>query len=137
MIDEKEFQRWFKQAEHNLKSSRADAEDGDYDWACFKAQQASEMAIKALIVSFGKIIKGHSIFDLLKAVETFGITIPEDMLKCARRLDKFYIPTRYPDAIGLGSPFESFDEDDFKVALRCCESILFFIESEFRNAKGN
>ncbi|MEW6675100.1 MAG: HEPN domain-containing protein [Nitrospirota bacterium] len=59
MIDEKEFQRWFKQAEHNLKSSKADAEDGDYDWACFKAQQASEIAILSFIEGEFKNAKGN------------------------------------------------------------------------------
>lgn len=137
MIDEKEFHRWFSQARHNLKSSKSDAEDGDYDWACFKAQQAAEISIKALIVSLGKIVRGHSVFDLLKALEDFGIVVTEDLLKCAKKLDKFYIPTRYPDAIGLGSPFENFDEDDFKIALTCSESILLFIEGVFRNAQDN
>jgi HEPN domain-containing protein len=137
IIDEKEFQRWFKQSEHNLKSAKADAKAQYYDWACFKAQQASETAIKALIVSLGKIVKGHSIFDLLKTLETFGISISENMLKCARKLDKFYIPTRYPDAIGLRSPFENFDADDFKVALKCSESILGFAKKVFENVKNN
>jgi HEPN domain-containing protein len=137
MIDEKEFLRWFKQAEHNLKSAKSDAKDGSFDWACFKAQQAAEMAIKALIVSFGKIVKGHSIFDLLKTLEMFGLVLTEELLRCARKLDKFYIPTRYPDAIGLGSPFEGFDSEDFDLALQCCESILLFIKKEFENVKDH
>ena len=137
MIDEKEFYRWLKQAEHNFKSAKSDADEGDYDWACFKTQQASEIAIKALIVSLGKIVKGHSTFDLLKTLETFGISILEELLKCARKLDKFYIPTRYPDAIGLGSPFENFDSEDFEVAVKCSESILSFVKREFENAKNN
>ncbi|MCX7912969.1 MAG: HEPN domain-containing protein [Thermodesulfovibrionales bacterium] len=137
MIDEKEFFRWFKQAEHNLRSAKSDAKDGSFDWACFKAQQAAEIAIKGLIVSLGKIVKGHSIFDLLKNLELFGFAITGDLLKCARKLDKFYIPTRYPDAIGLGSPFESFDSEDFEVALRCSETILLFVKKEFENVKDN
>lgn len=137
MVDDKEFERWFKQAKHNLKSSKSDAKEGDYDWACFKAQQASEIAIKALIVSLGKIIKGHSVFDLLRSLEDLGISVQGDLFKCARKLDKFYIPTRYPDAIGLGSPYESFDEDDYKVALKCCEDILSFIEQAFSNVKNH
>lgn len=137
MLDEKEFFRWFKQAEHNLKSAKSDAEDESFDWACFKAQQASEMAVKGLIASLGKIVKGHSIYDLLKTLETYGFEITKELLRCARKLDKFYIPTRYPDAIGLGSPFESFDSEDFDIALRCSEAILLFIKKEFENAKSN
>ncbi|MCX8030273.1 MAG: HEPN domain-containing protein [Thermodesulfovibrionales bacterium] len=137
MIDEKEFFRWFKQAEHNLRSAKSDAQDDSFDWACFKAQQAAEMAVKALIVCLGKIVKGHSIFDLLKTLELFGFATTEELLKCARKLDKFYIPTRYPDAIGLGSPFESFDSEDFEVALRCSEAILLFVKKEFENVKDN
>jgi HEPN domain-containing protein len=137
MIDEEEFHRWLRQAEHNLKSAKSDAEQGDYDWACFKAQQASEIAIKALTISMGKIIKGHSVFDLLKCLGEFGLSVSDELLRCARKLDKFYIPTRYPDAIGLGSPYESFDKEDSDYAIKCSEAIFSFIRQGFENAKNN
>lgn len=131
MIDDKEFYRWFKQAEHNLNSAKNDAIEAEHDWACFKAQQAAEIAVKALIVSFGKIIKGHSSYDLLKHLEEFGLIPSEELFRCARKLDKFYIPTRYPDAIGLGSPYESFDIEDSNYAIKSSELILSFIKQEF------
>lgn len=137
MFDEKEFLRWFKQAEHNLESAKRDAAEGDYDWACFKAQQAAEIAIKAFITCMGKIIKSHSTVDLLAVIAGFGVNVPEKIMKCARKLDKFYIPTRYPDAIGLGSPYESYDAEEFKVALKCSEQILALVKKEIKNAKNH
>jgi hypothetical protein len=41
-LDREEFGRPFSQARHTLDSARRDAEEGDYDWAAFKAQQAAE-----------------------------------------------------------------------------------------------
>ena len=49
MMDEEEFERWLRQAEHTLASARGNIEDGDFDWACFKAHQAAEYALKGLL----------------------------------------------------------------------------------------
>ncbi len=42
---------WMRQAEKDLSHARRDLEDGDYEWACFSAQQAAEKAVKALYQS--------------------------------------------------------------------------------------
>jgi HEPN domain-containing protein len=70
-------------------------------------------------------------------IESLGFNIEQSLYRCARKLDKFYIPTRYPDAIGLGSPFESFDEDDFKIARDCTARIIDFVSSALRDVKDN
>lgn len=62
-FNHKEFRRWFQQAEHNFHSACRDAEEGDFDWACFKAQQAAELAIKSIIIAFGKISRTHSVYN--------------------------------------------------------------------------
>jgi len=43
-----------KQAEHTLRSIEADLGFGSYSWACFKAQQAAELAIKAMLRAMGR-----------------------------------------------------------------------------------
>jgi HEPN domain-containing protein len=35
-----------KQAEATLASAKRDKEAGDFNWSCFKAQQAAEFAVK-------------------------------------------------------------------------------------------
>jgi len=60
-LDEGEFERWMRSAEATLSSARRDAEGGDYGWACFKAHQAAEKALKALLWGSGNPTYGHSL----------------------------------------------------------------------------
>lgn len=39
---------WLRQADKDLKHARNSVADGDYEWACFAAQQSAEKALKAL-----------------------------------------------------------------------------------------
>ena len=42
------YEDWFRQAQRDISHAQHALEDGDYDWACFAAQQAAEKAVKAL-----------------------------------------------------------------------------------------
>lgn len=53
-MDIEEYERWIKSAEKTLQSAKEDLERGDYNWACFKAQQAAEKALKAFLYGLGK-----------------------------------------------------------------------------------
>jgi HEPN domain-containing protein len=41
----------------------------------------------------------------------------EDVEKASKSLDKYYIPTRYPDALPGIIPSEAFDKDDAERAI--------------------
>ena len=41
--------KWLRQAVHTLEAVDADLEASNLDLACFKAQQAAELALKAVI----------------------------------------------------------------------------------------
>jgi hypothetical protein len=56
---------WFAQAERDLDQARASERDGRHEWACFAAQQAAEMAVKALHLSLGQEAWGHIVARLL------------------------------------------------------------------------
>jgi predicted nucleotidyltransferase len=58
MINEKEFYRWFKQAEHNLKSAKSDGEDEVYDWACFKVQRFTSHIGALTAILYGSSARG-------------------------------------------------------------------------------
>ncbi|MGB9740257.1 MAG: HEPN domain-containing protein [Candidatus Bathyarchaeia archaeon] len=47
MLDE--YRRWISSSKEALDSARGDLERGDSNWACFKAQQAAEFVVKALL----------------------------------------------------------------------------------------
>ncbi|MDI6805130.1 MAG: HEPN domain-containing protein [Candidatus Bathyarchaeia archaeon] len=108
-FDGTEYKRWMSQAEHSLESSRRDMESGDYDWSCFKAQQAAEFAVKGLLYGIGVTAVGHSISKLLGELQTQGIALDKNILSMAKALDRHYIPARYPNAHAAGSPFEFYD----------------------------
>lgn len=128
MFDEEEFRRWIKQAEQTLKSAERDKNAKDYSWACFKAHQSAEFAIKGLLYGFGIMAYGHSLKKLLETLSQ-RIEVPEAIVRKAKILDRHYIPTRYPDAHVEGSPFEYYDEEDAEDALKSAEKILEFVKS--------
>ncbi len=124
-----------RQAEHNLLSAERDANAGDYAWACFKAQQAAEMAVKALLLGLGQPARGHSVLALLQQIANLQITVPTPLLEAAQRLDRLYIPSRYPNAHPTGSPFEFYNATDAQQAIADARQVLDFVRETFRNAQ--
>ena len=127
MFNHAEWRRYLSQARHTLASARRDIEDGDYAWACFKSQQAAEMAAKGLIRGCGGLATGRSVVSLLQAAVD---VVPDGLAHCARELDKVYIPTRYPDAYDAGSPHEYFDHRDATAHVECAATIVDYVERE-------
>lgn len=124
----KEFDRWFRQAVRNLDSARHDLEEGFFEWACFKAQQAAELAVKALLRSRGVARGGHSVLKLLEIVEAeLNVSVPPELKEAAAELDHYYIPPRYPDAYAEGSPYEFFTRDMAARAVRLAERVLEWV----------
>ena len=130
MFNQAEWSRYLSQARHTLASARRDIDDGDFAWACFKSQQAAEMAAKGLIRACGGLATGHSVVSLLQAA---GDEVPEGVAHCARELDKVYIPTRYPDAYDAGSPHEYFDHRDATAHVECAAAIIAHLEAQVPN----
>jgi HEPN domain-containing protein len=128
LFDEEEFLRWMKQAEHTLTSAQGDATEGDYGWACFKAQQAAEYAAKALLRGLGLPAFGHSVLGLVGEMERQGLSITEEVRQCARTLDRHYIPPRYANAYPAGSPFEYYDQETAEEAIACAQTVLEVVQ---------
>jgi HEPN domain-containing protein len=94
MFDNDEFERWMAQASDTLNSARQDYSNKSYNWCCFKAQQAAEYSVKALLKGVGISAYGHSLVKLLKDLETYTLNI-HTLTSCARILDRHYVPARY------------------------------------------
>ncbi|MDX1661346.1 MAG: HEPN domain-containing protein, partial [Gemmatimonadota bacterium] len=98
---------WIRQAERDLEHARRSAEMGDHEWACFAAHQAAEKALKAVLQDHGAEARGHALRSLLRGVsEAIGEEL-EEYEADARELDRHYIPTRYPNSVPEGAPFEA------------------------------
>jgi HEPN domain-containing protein len=130
LFDNEEFKRWFSQAENTLSSANHDLSSGDYNWCCFKCQQAAECAIKSLLRGLGQISIGHSVLKLIEELEYAGSSVSMKLKGYARFLDKHYIPARYPDVYPAGSPFEFYDENTAKEAIEQAKDVLEFVRSE-------
>jgi len=115
---------WFAQAEHDIEVARGLRANGHYEWAAFACQQAAEKALKAVLQQRGKTAWGHSVVELLQAVET-----PDeagDLRGCAIRLDRSYMGARYPDTWPEGPPHQYYQQEDADEALDCAERIVRF-----------
>jgi HEPN domain-containing protein len=129
-FDETEYRRWLAHAEHTLAAARADLEAKFFSWACFKAQQVAEYALKGVLRGAGAPALGHSVLQLLTTLAEGGSAVPEGLLDCARVLDRFYIPTRYADAFEQGSPFQYFAHADATRAIDCARQVVGFVVQE-------
>ncbi len=97
-----------EQAERDLERAKLDVEHGFYEWACFTAQQSAEKAIKAL---------------------ERKVSVPESVERLAKLLDKYYIPTRYPNGFASGKPADYFTLDEAQEAVDAAGEILRFCKS--------
>jgi HEPN domain-containing protein len=116
MQKKEEAERWLSQAENDLKFANIGIREKFYAQCCFICQQAAEKALKALHYYGGaRAVLGHSVRKLLQAG---SLNVPEenDLLEKATLLDQFYIPTRYPNGLPEGSPFEAYTERQAKEA---------------------
>ncbi|WP_297460069.1 HEPN domain-containing protein [Thermococcus sp.] len=128
-----EYKRWMKQAEKTLRSALRDLEGKDYEWASFKAQQAAELAVKALLRGMGFAPIGHSITKLLRNLRDEGVEVPRELFHRAMELDRNYIAPRYPDAYPEGSPFEYYSEDIALEMIDYAEEVLSFVKRTAEN----
>lgn len=113
--------RWLRQAERDLKAARDSLNSGNYEWACFQAQQAAEKALKAVLFLRGfRAVLTHSIFELINKVGD-----EELKRENVKFLDSVYIASRYPNPFSEEVvPSEFFDEGDAEKCIRLSELIL-------------
>ncbi|MCE4621675.1 MAG: HEPN domain-containing protein [Desulfurococcales archaeon] len=135
MLDESEYARWAMMAEATLASAEGDRDRGDYNWACFKAQQAAEIALKALARGAAIPVYGHSVSRILAVLTGRGLKPSGEVRECTYLLDKYYIPTRYPDAWPEGSPHEYYTRREADEAIRCARLILEWVAETWRSLK--
>lgn len=96
-----------------------------YAHACFAAQQCGEKAVKALWYAMGEDLRGHSIQRLVRQCRLLA-RVPEHelWLEAAAQLDRFYIPTRYPNGLPDLTPEQSYFRQDAEQALERADWLL-------------
>ena len=120
---------WLIQADRDLAQARDSAAGGRHEWACFAAQQAAEMAAKALHLRKGQDAWGHVIRRLLEELSPV-VSVPNELIEAARVLDGYYVPTRYPNGHDAGAPGEHYGTLQSGEAISYAGQIVEFCRAE-------
>lgn len=118
-------ERWLLTAEEDLRAAQALLEDGFFAQACFQAQQAGEKAVKAIWYLMDADPWGHSVKRLiLDFPEKEKLADLEMLAEKAALLDKFYIPTRYPNGLPDLTPGQIYGKDDAERGIEAAEMLI-------------
>ena len=126
------FRRWLEQAEHQLDVTNTLLESGYWSDVCFMAEQTAQMALKAYLYGNGKrSIPVHSIQELAAQCGDIDGAFLE-AVEWGKVLDRYYIATRYPDALAPPAvPFRTYTEDDGRQAREYAAGILVLVRARF------
>lgn len=122
----KQAQDWLEDGRNDLRDARQMAEIGMYNWAVFAARQAAEKVLKAAYIVLRRA-DPPPIHSLPKLGRECFENIPEDVEIALYRLNREYLTTRYPDAVG-GPTAEAFTSADARQAIQDSERIGQWIQ---------
>lgn len=118
---------WLRQAQRDVAHAKRALDAGDYEWACFAAQQSAEKGAKALFLKINRYAWGHSVSALLQQLPA-PWQADETLINAGRELDKHYILPRYPNSYPQGAPYEYYTHAEAERAIAHTVHILTFCE---------
>lgn len=127
-----EVKNWIEFAREDLRMAELALNERLYNQVCFHSEQCAEKVLKGIIIHEGRIHpQTHKLADLLNNLsEGLFQNMRDEIIS----LDRFYIPTRYPDVLpGIlsdGLPTIKDAEEAIKIA----RQILKGAEEELRKA---
>ena len=126
----KEADRWFRQAENDLRSAEWSQQGGFYAQTCFWAQQSAAKVLRAFLFMKKEDAKEtRSVSELLERCLTYDEDF-EAVIEHGGRLDIYYKTTRYPDSLPGGIPAELITNRDSKEAIKIAADILKLVEEK-------
>ncbi len=134
--NEREATRWYSQAADDRRFAEWVLQEGRFfDKGCFISQHAGEKALKSCLYAAGsRRVFGHSLVDsCTELLPQFPVFAKAE--EPSKRLDRFYIPTRYPNGLPGGLPFQSYSEKDLLEAIDDLV-IIFDVCAEFLAHRG-
>lgn len=126
--------RWLTQAEDEFEDADDLRKRGRFYLALFHFQQATEKAFKAYLylkVKSVEVFYTHSVDELSK----MALEIDSDFkgVASAKKLDSYYIPTRYPNALPGGVPSRYFDDPkEAEEAMQLAKSVIELVERKVK-----
>ncbi len=120
---------WRSAAAEDLRVARLLREESP-STAAFHAQQAAEKALKAAcIAAIDEAPRTHVINHLLDELAANGHAPDARVRDAARMLERFYAPTRYPDALGGIDPNKVYVERDAAQAIDEAAIVMAFVDA--------
>lgn len=126
--------QWFHYAEADMRAAKLLRDAKEHPAACFHAQQAVEKAFKGLLSIVGDVKKSHSISEMVRIVKDAGYD-RNGVIPPAGKLDRYYIATRYPDALPGSNAQDVFDAQDANDAIGLAEQTIKLL-AEWAAAAG-
>jgi HEPN domain-containing protein len=135
---EEESIRWFTHAKDEFKDADDLRKRGKFYLALFHFQQAVEKALKAYLyfkIKSVEVFYTHSVDELSRMASELDQDFKQVL--SAKKLDKYYIPTRYPNALPGGIPSRYFDDPkEAEEAMQLAKSVINLIEMKLKEAKS-
>jgi len=116
--------RWKRQGDADLKAAQDSAATGNYSWACFAAQQATEKYLKAYLYAQGqRILDTHSLRKLVQEAADHEPSLKR-LESSVKELDKVYFTSHYPDAFADDIPADYFTKEDAETLLSTATQVI-------------
>jgi HEPN domain-containing protein len=122
-----EGRRWLGQARYDLQAAALNGRAGFGEIACFLAQQSAEKALKAFLYAQGeRPVLGHATHRLLQRCSEYDPAF-DGLLEGCRRLDQYYVASRYPNGLPDGIPHDVYGAAQAQEAIAAAQEVLNFV----------
>ena len=118
--------KWEAFALSDLEAARVLFAEGIWNQVCFHSQQCAEKLLKGSLHP-EKRPRSHKITDLVRLTES--LDLDENLMHKLLLLDRFYIPSRYPDALPGSLEDGMPSETDAKESLETAEELSRVLHS--------
>ncbi|MGQ9637036.1 MAG: HEPN domain-containing protein [Thermodesulfobacteriota bacterium] len=133
-----ESERWLTQAKDEFEDADDLRKRKRFYLALFHFQQAAEKALKAYLyfkVESFEVFYTHSIDDLLGLAMELDAEFKE--ITQAKKLDQYYIPTRYPNGLPGGVPSRFYDDPkEAEEAMVLAKGVIDLIEKKIKEIRS-
>ncbi len=120
------YKKWLNYAQDDLSWTEANIKEQVWYGACFTAQQATEKALKAYLISQEKNIKKiHDLRALLEECTRIDQSFEQLRDPCVT-LNAYYAPSRYPDI----AEFVDFTQEKAKEAYPLAKKVVDFVKTK-------
>jgi HEPN domain-containing protein len=116
--------RWLQTAEEDLAAARTLHDHEMYAASCFHSQQAGKKSIKAIWFFEDEDPWGQSVKKLDEFPKKDDFPDLAEVNNFAALLDKYYIPTRYPNGLPDLTPGQVYNQSDAALGLVAAFSFI-------------